>query len=300
MTTIPDEFVPLYVRYYRDKAIRRAGNDAELMFTRALAFSRANRTAGRIEDFDLEEVGRGMADPEAAAAALVRVGLWVMSGDGWLIRSWEKWNGTNDQAAAGKLGNHVRWHLGKGVVKDDCPHCASPDPSHPIAPESHPMDSDIAPESHPSRPGHRTRSQKKKEKEIPYGGELALIPAQGTPTASSEATNSQPLIAEWLERCAVRPPGSIIGQVGKHVKAMLDEGIPAATISEAIAVWQQKGLHPSTLPSVANEVANAAPRQQMSTRYAPAPVKYVTPPPRDNPKPNPFRLAGLFEDESAS
>lgn len=135
---IPDEFVPLYVHYRRDRAIRKAGPDAELLFIRALAFARANRTGGMIEDFDLDEIGAGLNDPSASAAALVNVNLWLTSGTGWLIRSFEKWNPAG-ASESGTFGNHKRWHLDRGLVAPNCPHCpAEPSPDDPpiVAPES--------------------------------------------------------------------------------------------------------------------------------------------------------------------
>ena len=135
---IPDEFVPLHVHYRRDRAIRKAGPDAELLFIRALAFARANRTGGMIEDFDLDEIGAGLNDPTASATALVDVNLWLTSGTGWIIRSFEKWNPAG-ASESGTFGNHKRWHLDRGLVAPNCPHCpAEPSPDDPpiIAPES--------------------------------------------------------------------------------------------------------------------------------------------------------------------
>lgn len=69
--------------------------------------------------------------------------------------------------------------------------------------------------------------------------------------------DSRLIIGEWLDRCERRPPGSVIGQLGKLVKGMLDEGIAADDIRGGLVEWQSKALHPSTLPSVVNGVMNA-------------------------------------------
>jgi hypothetical protein len=97
---------------------------------------------------------------------------------------------------------------------------------------------------------------------------------QGTPSAGRDIalpadppSTTDALIAEWLEHCTSRPPGSVIGQVGKQVKAMLAEGIDPADVRRGLAAWAKKGLHPSTLPSVINEVMNApTARASPSTR----------------------------------
>lgn len=73
-----------------------------------------------------------------------------------------------------------------------------------------------------------------------------------TPTA-------QTLVGEWIDHCDAKPPKTVIGQVAKHLKAMLDEGIEPERIRAALAEWNRKGLHPSTLPSVVHEIGNRRP-----------------------------------------
>lgn len=69
------------------------------------------------------------------------------------------------------------------------------------------------------------------------------------------------LISEWIDHCPKRPPGTVIGQVGKHLKTMLAEGIDPDDLRRGLAAWHAKGLHPSTLPSVVNETMNTRPDQ---------------------------------------
>lgn len=94
------------------------------------------------------------------------------------------------------------------------------------------------------------------------GGEpsaqLAVLP--NAPTAGT-------LVGEWIEHCDERPPSRVVGQVSKELKALLGEGIEPDRIRRALAEWNRKGLHPSTLPSVVHEIANRAPaaRGQQAT-----------------------------------
>lgn len=125
MTRIPEEFVPLHVRYRRDRAIRRVGNDGELMYLRGLAHAKGERTSGHLEDFDLDDIGSGIADKHDVAARLVEEGLWVKVADGWLIRSFEKWNPGAGASVDGLRGNHVRWHQGRGAFDDACQFCVA-------------------------------------------------------------------------------------------------------------------------------------------------------------------------------
>jgi general stress protein YciG len=82
------------------------------------------------------------------------------------------------------------------------------------------------------------------------------------------AESTQHLIARWIDHQERRPPGAVIGQVSKQLKAMLNEGIPITDLEFGLAAWQAKGLHPSTLPSVVHEMRTArpqTPRRQQET-----------------------------------
>ena len=82
----------------------------------------------------------------------------------------------------------------------------------------------------------------------------ALTLVRDEPPATTDA-----LVAEWIGHCRKRPPGNVIGQVGKQVKAMLAEGVDVSDVRAGLAAWWRKGLHPSALPSVVNELMNASP-----------------------------------------
>lgn len=88
-----------------------------------------------------------------------------------------------------------------------------------------------------------------KGREVPPSAELAL----------AEPDTTQALVGEWIRHCNKRPPSNVIGQVSKQIKAMLGEGIDPADVRRGFAEWARKGLHPSALPSVVNELMNAAP-----------------------------------------
>jgi hypothetical protein len=80
----------------------------------------------------------------------------------------------------------------------------------------------------------------------------------GKPSTPANEATAQTLIGEWIDRCAVRPPGRVIGQASREIKAMLEEGVTPERIRAGVLEWQRKGLHASTLPSVVHEVANRA------------------------------------------
>lgn len=72
-----------------------------------------------------------------------------------------------------------------------------------------------------------------------------------------EPATAQTIVSEWIERCAKRPPAQVIGQISKHVKAMLSEGIDADDVRRGLAEWMSRDLHPSVLPSLVNSAMNA-------------------------------------------
>lgn len=92
--------------------------------------------------------------------------------------------------------------------------------------------------------------------ELTTGEPTTRIPQPVPPTAGAEAPTAQELIGSWIDGCRRRPPGSVIAQVGKGIKAMLAEGIAPADVQAGLTEWARKSLHPSTLPSVVNEVMN--------------------------------------------
>lgn len=76
------------------------------------------------------------------------------------------------------------------------------------------------------------------------------------PHPDAEVT-ARTILGEWIDRCQSRPPGQVIGQIGKHVKAMLDEGIHPDDIRRGLATWMTRRIAASHLPGVVNDVMNA-------------------------------------------
>jgi hypothetical protein len=93
-------YAPLSAHYYMDDAIAEAGEKAELLYVRGLAFSASILKDGLITDTQLTRYpGVGMRDAEKRAAELVRVGLWVPDEErgGFVVRSWPKWNQSTEE-----------------------------------------------------------------------------------------------------------------------------------------------------------------------------------------------------------
>lgn len=91
-------YAPLSATYYRDDAILEAGERAEVLFTRGLAFSSDSNADGFITDRQLSLVlGIGLRGIQQRADALVSVGLWERLDGGYNVRAWLKWNRSADE-----------------------------------------------------------------------------------------------------------------------------------------------------------------------------------------------------------
>jgi hypothetical protein len=98
------------------------------------------------------------------------------------------------------------------------------------------------------RPAEESEVAKKAKQPTLFEVPAPLI-ASGQP---GDAT-AHVIVGEWLARCQVRPPGRIIGQVGKLIKEMLAEGVDADHVRRGCAVWMRSGKHPAVLPSMVHE-----------------------------------------------
>jgi hypothetical protein len=93
-------YAPLSAHYYKDDKIAEAGERAELLYVRGLAFSADVLKDGFISDIQLVRfVGVGMKDAGRRADRLVEVGLWQRCGErgGYVVNSWQKWNQSLDE-----------------------------------------------------------------------------------------------------------------------------------------------------------------------------------------------------------
>lgn len=83
--------------YYLDGALLRAGEAAEVLFLRALAYTGNGDTRGLVDKTVLPLICPNR--PQPRADALVREGLWVDEGMSYRIRSWDRIQDAHDAAA---------------------------------------------------------------------------------------------------------------------------------------------------------------------------------------------------------
>lgn len=91
--------------------------------------------------------------------------------------------------------------------------------------------------------------------------ESATLEDEKSTTPAASRNTSQMIIGEWIDGCRKRPPKSVIGQTSKLIKQLLEDGLDPDDIRHGVELWRTKGLHPSALPSVVNELMNARPNQ---------------------------------------
>jgi hypothetical protein len=237
-------YAKLLANYASDDALMEAGEAAELLFVRGLAFCATSDSDGFITEAQMTRyVAAGMRDPAKRAKRLVEVGVWLRVDGGYLVRSWTKLHETSVEKGRRLKTDRERKKSG------------TPDDSE--------RNGDRNPDGIRAEGASDSLSMTQDR-----------IQGQGTgqdtdrESAHSAAPTAQTIVGEWIDRCPKRPPGRVIGQVAKHAGAMLAEGLDPDDIRRGLATWMTKGLDPSTLPSVVNQVMNATPSTGASGKAA--------------------------------
>jgi hypothetical protein len=279
-------FAPLSASYYKDDALDEAGLEAELLFVRGLAFCAETLSDGVITARQVVRfVGVGMTDPLDLAARLVKVDVWREVPGGFLVRSWLDWNSSRDEIRGAQEKDRDRKRRSAPSARPQPP--TPPGPGTPVdgSPAGFRAESDRKPdgvqpdstgsrtgkvvvdvevEVNPSRGGAPRRATRKRATtpepepamfEVPPVVDAEIV----DPPPATE--NAATLVAEWIEHCAIRPPGNVVGQTSKQIKSLLGEGIPYPVVRAGLAEWARKGAHPAAIPSFVNQVANSRPAQ---------------------------------------
>jgi hypothetical protein len=88
-----------------------------------------------------------------------------------------------------------------------------------------------------------------------------LDPGSSSPTGreapDAAGLSAKALIGEYVAACQERPPGDVIGHLGRVTKKLLSEGIPVEHVQAGLRRFGEIQGHPSRLPSLVNEAMNA-------------------------------------------
>lgn len=110
-------YAKLLANYASDDAIIEAGEAAELLFVRGMAFCATSDSDGYITDAQVVRyVGAGMRDAAKRATRLAEVGLWQRVDGGYVVRSWTKLHDTADEKGRKRAADRERK---KAVIQSD-------------------------------------------------------------------------------------------------------------------------------------------------------------------------------------
>lgn len=167
------------------------------------------------------------------------------------------------------LANHKRWHEARSIVDPECRYC---DPGAITSAKANRPDSDPVTDNGPIPPEAETEAEKRTTKG-------SGTPASGTSRASvkrgangsgvkadlealagsAHSPAAHRLVQDFAATRSQRPPARVLAQLGPLVDELLEQDWPGELIGQALTAWGDKGLDPSRLHSVANEVANRKP-----------------------------------------
>lgn len=108
------------------KAIE-AGNAACGLWVRSGSWSSGNGTDGVLSKPVIDTLN----GTKNQIDRLVDVGLWVPNGRGFAFHDWHKFQPSaldvklarEKESQSGAEGNHLRWHVKRGVLNPECPLC---------------------------------------------------------------------------------------------------------------------------------------------------------------------------------
>ncbi|MFE5517932.1 hypothetical protein ACFQ9Q_09405 [Streptomyces virginiae] len=126
---------------------------------------------------------------------------------------------------------------------------------------------------------------------------LGSSPATVLEAADASEWSAKVLMAEYLRGCpGGRPPKKVLGHLGKEIRSLLDEGYGPDVLRPALERLRTKGLNPSVLPSLVNELLNAgpAPSSNSSPSSASGAGPWASASPAYTPYLNPTEPAGIF------
>jgi hypothetical protein len=163
--------------FYDHPKVFDAPDCAVALWTRAGTWSARNLTDGFVPS---GMPARFCDDPERGVRELITRGLWKRAKGGYLFHDWSVYQPTKEEVIAGRdemssggsLGNHRRWHVGKGKKNASCRYCQGKQDRVPNRPPDRVPDG--IPESPPNPPARPGQS---------FGGALGdpLTPRAGDP-----------------------------------------------------------------------------------------------------------------------
>jgi hypothetical protein len=230
------EYVRLYTTYDEDPAVVAAGEAAEVLFLRGIAYAGRAESGGFIPDGQLRRLcPRGA---RTRAEKLVLVGLWCRDDvhGGYQIRSWDKLQPEHDALAQRRRSDRER-----KARERQKPQPVSRDRSRDTSRDL-------------SRDVRITEERRGEKNSVTSVSTSRSVPAE--PFGDTTPGIAEQILLDHLDACDRKPPEANTAALGKQISALVREGIPPDDVSRGVAAWRSKGLHPSQLPHVVAEVQN--------------------------------------------
>lgn len=238
----PGPYVPLDVNYARDRAIASAGEAAELLYVRGLAYCKHTYSDGFIPDYDIDEVAKRLKKVPERIAALVREGLWTVVDGGWLVRNWSRWNESTDDVKAKRERDAERQRRRRSQAKDDLGTTEG-------------VTADVQRDTERTPSGVTALIQDKTETEQTKAVVLPDEPPDDPTTR---------LLAEHVNAYPDRLPTAATAKVKVEIMRLVADGIEPHRIRAGLARLREKSLSASLLPQLVSETT--AVRQSDNTR----------------------------------
>jgi hypothetical protein len=249
-------YAPLSAHYYKDDAIDEAGEAAELLYVRGLAFCADVLSDGFISDRQLVRfVGVGMFDAIDRAVRLVEVGLWETVEGGYRVKSWLDWNRSRAEITDYMAKDRDRKPRSRHDSESDRP---EPDP-----PNGGGQDVDRIPN------GNRTESESPAERSPngvpPHAGARTRSPRNSTPRNSTPSQDTHTAALIELPECHDAPPpgfeefwklypkkekkqGAKDSWQSKVAKAKVPADLVMTALRAHIVVWHRNPEYPKFVP----------------------------------------------------
>jgi len=111
-------YAKLSATYYRDDAIMAAGEAAEVLFCRSLAFCAETPSNGYITDRQVDLIAVGLRNVKPRIRALTDLHIWERADGGYVVRSWLKWNRSAEEAGMVRKQDRDRKALLRAVSNE--------------------------------------------------------------------------------------------------------------------------------------------------------------------------------------
>lgn len=250
---------------FHAKAIR-AGNTAMGVWVRAGSHCGNQLTDGFIDREVALTIGR-----TADIKRLVDAGLWepatVEGRAGWRFHDFLERNPSREEVEKKRQEEADRkaaWRAKRAAARAGRDEGQAPDSpgTDTSVPAGHPPDTTQDTGVRPASVPEVSRSSRTRPDPVSPNGDTSSAPngAGRRRPPLHEVTDDDPgaqqLVAAYVDLHTRRPPNNVIGQVARHVGALLQEGFEPDAIQAALRDLVRKRLNPSTLPSLVNEHAN--------------------------------------------